>query len=106
MEFSKNEENEKLDLKAFALLMQTFNNEEKSIGFKKAAVKHYSRFSKLMGKLFLVEEFHLNVQGYNFLLDNNLEKALDYFELAIHYYPESVDTYDSYAEALLAANKK
>ena len=44
--------------------------------------------------------------GYNFLRDERVDDALNRFELAMIYYPESVNTYDSYAEALLAAGRK
>jgi tetratricopeptide (TPR) repeat protein len=44
--------------------------------------------------------------GYNFLRENKVNDALNIFELAMHYYPESVNVYHSYAEALIVAGRK
>ena len=41
--------------------------------------------------------------GYILLRDKKLTKALNLFELATYLYPESVNTYDSYGEALVDA---
>jgi len=43
-------------------------------------------------------EFLLNMSGYMNIDMNQLEKAKMYFELAIEYYPESANAYDSMAE--------
>ena len=49
---------------------------------------------------------YLNAVGYNYLQDGKINDALDVFELAMTLYPSSVNTYDSFGEALIAAGQK
>ena len=106
LEFDKNPVRNDLDLSVLAEQMEIFEKEVLKRGYVKAAVRHYSRFGKLIGKTYQPEQEYLNAQGYNYLQDNNLQKALEHFELAIHYYPQSVNVYDSYAEGLIKADRK
>ena len=46
------------------------------------------------------------VQVTNLLSDQKTDEALDVFELANTLYPESVNTYDSYGEALVIDGQK
>ena len=97
---------ETIDLSALAAQMESFRKAIAKDGYSKAALKHYEEYSKLIGEPFQPEEFYLNAMGYNFLRDDMVEDALNRFELAMVYYPESVNACDSYAEALLAAGRK
>lgn len=106
MDFDRNPVHNNLDLSKLVQLMQTFEIEAREEGYVKAAIRHYERYGKLIGESFQPEEVYLNAQGYNFLRDNKIDEALGHFELALHYYPESVNAYDSYAEGLIAANRK
>jgi tetratricopeptide (TPR) repeat protein len=49
---------------------------------------------------------YLNAVGYNYLHDGKINEALDIFELAMTLYPSSVNTYDSFGEALIRAGQK
>jgi hypothetical protein len=95
-----------VDIAAFDLLMQSFQANIVKDGYLKAAINHYAEYSKLKGSTYLPEERYLNVQGYNFLRDKKVNDALDRFELAMTLYPQSVNTYDSYAEGLVVAGQK
>jgi len=95
-----------IDLEAMDLMMKTFESEVEKIGYVKAAINHYKRYSTIVAGDYLPAEDDLNIIGYNFLRDNKLKKALDAFELAMTLYPESVNTYDSYGEGLVAAGQK
>lgn len=94
-----------IDLQALDLLITSFNNEIESIGYVKAAVNYYKKYSSLIGKHYLPEEAYLNAVGYNYVEDGKLDEALNIFELAVTLYPESVNTYDSYGETLIKAGK-
>lgn len=93
------------DLEALDLLMISFNNEIKKIGYVKAAINYYKKYSSLIGEHYLPEEAYLNAVGYNFVQDGKVDEALNIFELAMTFYPKSVNTYDSYGEALIKAGK-
>ncbi|MEH6535898.1 MAG: DUF4886 domain-containing protein [Psychroserpens sp.] len=94
------------DIAAFVLLMQSFQSKILKVGYVKAAVNHYEQYSRLIGDTYLPEESYLNAQGYNFMRDDKMNDALNQFELAMTLYPQSVNTYDSYGEALVKAGKK
>jgi len=104
--FSKASVHNELDLSAVALLMESFQSNIVKEGYAIAAVKHYEQYSKLIGERYKPEEFYLNAVGYNFLRDEKVNDALNYFELAMIYYPQSVNTYENYAEALIVAGRK
>ena len=89
-----------LDLEALDQLMQSFESDISKIGYVDAAIEHYKKYSKLIDSTYLPNENYLNVQGYNLLHDQKMKDALDFFELAMVLYPTSVNTYDSYGEAL------
>lgn len=95
-----------IDLAAFELLMESFQSNLLRDGYVEAAINHYKKYSLLIGEAYLPEESYLNAQGYNFMRDGKLNDALDQFELAMTLYPQSVNTYDSYAEALAKAGQK
>lgn len=95
-----------MDLAALDLLIQSFQSDIKKRGYVAAAIDHYKRYSALIGSPFIPEEMYLNTVGYNNLQDGNINDALDVFELAMTLYPSSVNTYDSFGEALVQAGQK
>jgi len=95
----------KVDMAAFELLMQSFQSKIEKDGYVKAAVNHYKEYSLMIGASYIPEESYLNAQGYNFMGDDKVN-ALNQFELAMTLYPQSVNTYDSYGEALVKAGQK
>jgi len=104
--FSKASVLNEIDLSALAFLMESFQANIVKEGYTKAAIKHYEQYSRLIGKAYKPQEFYLNAVGYNFLRDEKVNDALNAFELAMVYYPRSVNTYESYAEALIVAGRK
>lgn len=104
--FSKEPVQNGFDLSAVALLMKSFQSDITKMGYTNAALSYYEQYSKLIGETYKPEEFYLNSVGYNFLNDDNVDDALNIFELAMTYYPQSVNTYDSYAEALIVAGRR
>jgi len=96
----------KVDMAAFELLMQSFQSKIEKDGYVKAAVNHYKEYSLMIGASYIPEESYLNAQGYNFMGDDKVNDALNQFELAMTLYPQSVNTYDSYGEALVKAGQK
>jgi len=95
-----------IDLTALDLLMQSFQSDIEKRGYVAAAIDHYKRYSELIGSHFIPEEMYLNAVGYNYLQDGNINDALDVFELAMTLYPSSVNTYDSFGEALIQAGQR
>jgi tetratricopeptide (TPR) repeat protein len=95
-----------LDLEALDLLIQNFQSDILEKNYVDAAIAHYKRYGKLIGSVYLPEEEYLNGTGYNLLNDQKTDKALEVFELANTLYPESVNTYDSYGEALAIDGQK
>ena len=104
--FSRESDPNEIDLSSLQLLMESFQSNIVKEGYANAAVKHYEQYSELIGVTFKPEEFYLNAVGYNFLRDKKVNDALNSFELAMIYYPQSVNTYDSFAEALIVAGRK
>jgi tetratricopeptide (TPR) repeat protein len=100
----KNIQND-FDMAAFDLQMQAFQSDIVKDGYVKAAINHYKKYSLLIGKTYIPEESYLNTQGYNGIRDNKMNDALNLFELAMTLYPQSVNTYDSYGEALVKAGQ-
>ena len=103
--FSREENQKEINLEAVDVLMKTFDNEIDKIGYAKAAINHYKRYSSLINETYLPEEIYLNAVGNNFVEDGKVNNALNIFELAMVLYPESVNTYDSFGEALIKAGK-
>ena len=64
--------------------------------------KHYETVTKEMGYKVTPPEMMINGLGYEALSQKQYEKAAALFELNIACYPESGNTYDSYADLLLA----
>jgi tetratricopeptide (TPR) repeat protein len=64
--------------------------------------KHYEAVSKQMGYKVSPPEMSINGLGYYALSQKQYEKATALFEMNIENYPQSGNTYDSYADALVA----
>ena len=63
---------------------------------------YYSEWTSIFGFPMKPREFVINEYGYKFLYGTKqIDKALDFFKMNIENYPQSANTYDSYAEALL-----
>ena len=104
--FSRESIHNKIDLSTLELMMKSFQSNIVKMGYTKASLKHYEKYSKLIGVTYKPEEFYLNAVGNNFISDKKVNDALNYFELAMVYYPKSINTHDSYARALIIAGKK
>ncbi|SHO62796.1 hypothetical protein [Algoriphagus zhangzhouensis] len=99
--FSKESSPNEIDLSEIELLMESYQSNILKEGYIKASLEHYEQYSKLIGEPYKPDEFYLNAVGYNFLREDKVKDALNAFELAMVYYPMSVNAYDSYAEALI-----
>jgi predicted alpha/beta superfamily hydrolase len=64
--------------------------------------KHYQQVSKELGYKVSPPEMSINSLGYYAISQKHYDKAVALFEMNIENYPESGNTYDSYADALLA----
>lgn len=104
--FSEIPVHNEIDLSAVVLLMESFQSNIIKEGYVKAALEYYEQYSELIGETYKPEEFYLNAVGYNFLRDDNVNDALNAFELAMVYYPESINAYSSFAEALIVEGRK
>jgi len=68
---------------------------------------YYSDWTSIFGFPMKPREFVINEYGYKFLYGTKqVDKALDFFQMNIRNYPKSANTYDSYAEGLLAKGDK
>jgi predicted alpha/beta superfamily hydrolase len=67
---------------------------------------HYRNLSEIFGYSMKPEESSINNYGYQFLLENNIDKALQFFRKNVENYPNSSNVYDSYGEALLKKGDK
>lgn len=63
---------------------------------------HYQNVSKEFGYKVFPPEMQINGLGYFMLSQKNYDKAAALFEMNVENYPQSGNTYDSYADALLA----
>ncbi len=72
------------------------------IGLVQRMKKHYETVTREMGYKFAPPEMLVNGLGYNALSLKQYEKAAALFEMNIANYPENGNTYDSYADLLLA----
>ena len=68
-------------------------------------VKHYSILSERVGYNVVPPASLLNSVGYVYMGNEEPEKALTVFQLALGYYPEDANLYDSKGEALEAAGQ-
>ena len=64
--------------------------------------QHYQKASKEFGYKVAPPEMQINGLGYYMLSQKKLDKAAALFRMNIENYPESGNTYDSYADALIA----
>jgi len=103
---SRNKVQNELDLAALSQLIGDFEVARQEDGYVIAAIDHYKKYSALIDKNYLPSEDYLNREGYGLLRDQQTKEALEVFELANILYPESVNTYDSYGEALAIAGQK
>ncbi|MBQ0734712.1 serine hydrolase [Aquimarina celericrescens] len=62
---------------------------------------NYYHAKKLDTVTYQISEKAINALGYQFLGNDHLDEALKIFKLNIEEYPNSANTYDSYADALL-----
>ena len=63
---------------------------------------YYAMLSKRFGYQVLPEENYLNSLGYMFLETKQPERAKAFFQMAIEYYPQSANVYDSMADYYIA----
>ena len=66
--------------------------------------KHYQNVSKEFGFKFSPPEMQINGLGYFMLSQKFYDKAVALFQMNTENYPQSGNTYDSYADALIAKN--
>jgi len=64
--------------------------------------QHYQKVSKEFGYKVTPPEMQINGLGYYILSQKHYEKAAALFRMNIENYPQSGNTYDSYADALMA----
>lgn len=103
---SKNKTQNGMDLEAADVLMQSFRSNSEKTGYIDAALTYYTQYSALIGELYKPEEMYLNAMGNILLGDKKLTEALNLFELATTLYPQSVNAYQSYGEALNTAGQR
>jgi len=65
----------------------------------KAGVKHFK--SNKASELFTLNQGEMNQVGYQLMRDGKVKEAAEVFKLNMEAFPESANTYDSYAEALM-----
>ena len=66
-----------------------------------AAIKKYNYIKENKGDEYAFDEGNMNMLGYAYLRDENIDEALAIFKLNMEEYPMSANTYDSYAEGLM-----
>jgi len=91
------------------------NNPKPSIGTKlrsiissegvEAATKTYWELKKNQADEFDFSENQLNILGYSYLREEEIEKAISVFKLNVEAFPNSSNVYDSYGEALMKNNE-
>ena len=104
--FSREHFQNETDLKILDLMMQTFESNIVKFGYVQAALDHYNQYSKLVGSDYKPDENYLIGVGNNYLNDNRVNDALNIFGLANTLYPQSINTYFSYVEALILAGRQ
>ncbi|MEW6411301.1 MAG: MBL fold metallo-hydrolase [Candidatus Zixiibacteriota bacterium] len=67
------------------------------------AIECYSRLKSTEPDKYDFGEAHLNVLGYQLLMRQRINDAIEIFKLNVQAYPQSFNVYDSYGEALLLA---
>ena len=82
------------------------NSDSDKVGFVDAKIKYYQNYSEVIGEEFIPEEFYLLAVGQNYLMDGDQEMALHYYELSYRYYPESINSIQSYAEFISQLGRK
>ena len=71
-----------------------------------AGVKQYHELKKAQGHLYDFGEGELNRLGYELLGAGQVKEAVEIFKLNAEVFPQAFNTYDSLAEAYLAANER
>jgi imidazolonepropionase-like amidohydrolase len=69
-------------------------------------IKKYREIRESNPKDVLISEGQLNTLGYELLSEDKIKEAIALFKLNVEFYPQSANTYDSYAEALLKDGQK
>lgn len=72
---------------------------------KRAAKKEYWKLRKTNPSEYNFNEEQLNTLGYLYLSQNEIQKAKFILKLNLEAFPESANTYDSYAEVLMKNNE-
>jgi hypothetical protein len=98
--FSRNSVQNGVDLSVIDTLMQSFRDNAEKDGYVSAALAYYQQYGELIGTTYRPEESYLNAMGSILQEDNKATEALNLFELATVLYPESVNAFYSYGEAL------
>lgn len=104
-DISKNQTQNGIDLESVDVLMQSFRSNTEKSGYIAAALRYYTQYSELIGKAYKPEETYLNAMGNILINDNKSTEALNLFELATTLYPQSINAYLNYGEALLTAKQ-
>lgn len=104
-DISRNNIQQGLDLEAMDVLMTTFASAIEKDGYVNAALSYYKAYSALIGEAYQPEEAYLSAMGSILIEDNKMTEALHLFELATTLYPESVNGYLNYANALMGAKQ-
>jgi tetratricopeptide (TPR) repeat protein len=71
-------------------------------GSGQEAITEYQRIKSEESDRYNIDEAELNMLGYQLLMRQRLDDALEIFKLNTELYPNSFNVYDSYGEALLA----
>lgn len=74
--------------------------------FDSIVTTHFNNVSKQMGYTVLPPEMLINDLANQFLQQNNLDKALNLFEMNIKNYPQSLSVYDSMGDLYDAKGEK
>ena len=82
----------------------TLRNTISSVGIE-AATKTYWELKKNQSDAYDFAEEQLNVLGYSYLGEDEIEKAISVFKINVEAFPNSSNVYDSYGEALMKNNE-
>ena len=104
--FSREKEVNGINLSSMEFICEKQNSDSDKVGFVDAKIKYYQNYSEVIGEEFIPEEFYLLAVGQNYLMDGEQEMALHYYELSYRYYPESINSIQSYAEFISQLGRK
>ncbi|MDT0553805.1 hypothetical protein [Urechidicola vernalis] len=89
-----------VDLEQLLNMISDFNVDIKNRNYIEASLRHYNKYSKLVGEEFKPSENYLNAQAYNYFQSGKNELGMDVLSLVLEFYPNSINAYNSYGEAL------